>query len=169
MHFTQRRTGFVGLLCDMVSVRHLFRSLVAGDDPALKYLLTYKLSQDHLELFFGAIRQRGGWNNNPTCEQFKEAYKRLLVRHQMVRVQRGNCQAQDTTTVLNCGSTAKPVNIDTSDMGAIRRGELDVEVEMAPVDLDSSELPFSSLSNVVDNAVTYIADFFVRMARCKVM
>jgi len=40
----------------------------------MKYLLTYKFSQDHIELFFGAVRSTGGFNNNPT------AYKRLLMR-----------------------------------------------------------------------------------------
>ena len=29
-----------------------------------KFVLTYKFSQDHLELLFNKIRQRGGWNNN---------------------------------------------------------------------------------------------------------
>ena len=35
----------------------------------LNFLLMYKFSQDHLELFFDAIRTAGGWNNNPTPEQ----------------------------------------------------------------------------------------------------
>ena len=66
MHFTQRKTGFIGLLCNIASVCHLFQILVTGDSPPLRYLLTCKLSQDHLELFFAAIRLTGGWNNNPT-------------------------------------------------------------------------------------------------------
>jgi len=42
-------------------------------------LLTYKLSQDHLEHFFGLIRARFGANNNPTPLQFKNTYRRLLL------------------------------------------------------------------------------------------
>lgn len=42
----------------------------------MKYLLTYKLSQDYLETFFSAI-SRGGFNNNPNVFQLKSAYKRL--------------------------------------------------------------------------------------------
>lgn len=41
-------------------------------EPAsgFSYFLTYKICQDPLELFFGEIRQRGGFNNNPNAEQF---------------------------------------------------------------------------------------------------
>jgi len=45
----------------------------------LNYLLTFKLNQDHLEIFFSALRSRGGFNNNPNAQQFKAAYKRLMV------------------------------------------------------------------------------------------
>lgn len=43
------------------------------------YIITYRLSQDHLELFFSCVRQRGGWNNNPSASQFRHAYRKLLV------------------------------------------------------------------------------------------
>ena len=46
---------------------------------SFKACLTYKLSQDHLELFFSAVRAAGGFNN-PTAQQFMAAYKRLLLR-----------------------------------------------------------------------------------------
>jgi hypothetical protein len=51
----------------------------------LKYLLTYKLSQDHLEVFFSAIRAKGGHNNNnnPSAIQFQSAYRQMLVRHEI--------------------------------------------------------------------------------------
>ncbi|KAF8789068.1 DNA transposase THAP9 like protein [Argiope bruennichi] len=44
----------------------------------LGFLMTYKFSQDHLEMFFSAIRSKGGYNNNHTCKQFQAAYLRLL-------------------------------------------------------------------------------------------
>ena len=37
--------------------------LLSADSPYCQhYLLTYKFSQDHLELFFSSVRRRGGWN-----------------------------------------------------------------------------------------------------------
>ena len=65
----------------------------------MKYILTYKFCQDHLKLFFGAVRSAGGWNNNPTTSQFTSAYKKLLMRH-MVEEGHGNCQPQDDTSIL---------------------------------------------------------------------
>ncbi|XP_040074900.1 uncharacterized protein LOC120847019 [Ixodes scapularis] len=43
------------------------------------YLCSYWTSQDHLEMFFSCVRQRGGWNNNPSAAQFRQAYRKLLV------------------------------------------------------------------------------------------
>ena len=59
----------------------------------------YKFSQDHIELFFAAIRAAGGWNNNPTTIQFSSAYKQPLMRH-MIEGGHGNCIAQDNTKLL---------------------------------------------------------------------
>ena len=70
---TRRKTGFLGFLCCIDSVQALYDRLLAADDGPL----TYKMSQDHLELFFAAVRACGRWNNNPTASQFTAAYKRL--------------------------------------------------------------------------------------------
>ena len=53
------------------SVKALFQELVHKYQAHLKYLITYKFSQDYLELFFSAVRGMNGWNNNPTSSQFK--------------------------------------------------------------------------------------------------
>uniref|UniRef100_A0A1S4KWE5 Transposable element P transposase-like RNase H C-terminal domain-containing protein n=2 Tax=Ixodes scapularis TaxID=6945 RepID=A0A1S4KWE5_IXOSC len=57
------------------------------------YILTHKISQDHLEIFFGSIRGKGGYNNNPTAWQFKAAYKRLLIQTEVKSSEAGNCSA----------------------------------------------------------------------------
>ena len=54
---SKRKTGFVGFLACLESVSNIFHQYVE-QDLSLKYLLTYKLSQDHLELFFSTIRAR---------------------------------------------------------------------------------------------------------------
>ena len=41
------------------------------------------MSQDHLELLFGAIRSHGSSSNNPTVTQFQVIYKRLLMRNEV--------------------------------------------------------------------------------------
>nr|CAH7742429.1 unnamed protein product [Callosobruchus chinensis] len=68
----------------------------------LKYLLTYKLSKDHIELFFGAIRSRGGHNNNnnPSAKQFQAALKKLIVHSQIRAGDTGNIINLDATSIL---------------------------------------------------------------------
>ena len=79
---SQRKTAFLGFLICMESLENLYKYYVK-EKKLLKYILTYKLSQDHLELFFGAVRSKGGYNNNPTARQFEAAYKRLLVHSEI--------------------------------------------------------------------------------------
>jgi hypothetical protein len=78
---SRRKTGFLGFLSNIQAYKSMFEQLVEGG--LLKYLLTYKTSQDHLELFFGAIRSRNGKNDNPTAIQFCSAYKSLLMHGTM--------------------------------------------------------------------------------------
>lgn len=56
-----------------------------------RYLLTYRLSQDHLETLFSRIRRRGGWNNNPNSLQFKYALRALLQKNGVTSSKQGNC------------------------------------------------------------------------------
>ena len=51
---SKRKTGFLGFMVSIDSVSGLLDDLINVQNPALKYLLTYKMSQDHLELFFSA-------------------------------------------------------------------------------------------------------------------
>ena len=97
---SKRKTGLLGFLLCINAVVGLAENLVIAENKVLKYLLTYKMSQDHLELFFSAVRACGGWNNNPTTRQFVAAYKQLLMRHN-IEGGRGNCTPQDDTEILN--------------------------------------------------------------------
>ena len=71
----------------------------------VRYLLIYKLSKDHLELLFGAVRSAGGFNNNQSDIQFAASHRRLLMRHTNERAGgggggggRGQATAQHRTT-----------------------------------------------------------------------
>lgn len=59
---TKRSIAFVGLAININSLIELCDVLLLGTDPAVKpmrYLRTYCFSQDHLEIFFSAIRRAG--------------------------------------------------------------------------------------------------------------
>lgn len=98
-----RKTGFLGFLICIQSIKNMYTDLIENK-KLLKYILTYKLSQDHLELFFGAIRSRGGHNNNPTARQFEAAYKRILVHNQITGPKTGNATNLTNISILTCSN-----------------------------------------------------------------
>lgn len=51
---TTRKTPFLGLIISLHSIKGMFYDYIKGEK--LRYMLTYKCSQDHLELFFCSIR-----------------------------------------------------------------------------------------------------------------
>ena len=136
----------------------------------MKYILTYKFSQDHLELFFGAIRSAGGFNNNPTAQQFTAAYKRLLLRSSIEGRNR-NCKKQDKTDILEIITDSdnridKMININ--DVALIRKYDLE------KVFLSQQEENFSNVPNIPvvsefkTAAISYIAGFVVKMITRKI-
>jgi len=100
----QRKTGFLGLI---ICLNNLIQLYEVVKKNGISYLLSYKLSQDHLEVFFSALRSRGGFNNNPNAIQFKSAYKRLLVKHQISGSEYGNCSTINTASILFVSSNRK--------------------------------------------------------------
>ena len=163
---SKQKTGFLGFMIAIKSVKALYCELVASPKPHMKYLLTYKISQDHLELFFSAIRAAGGWNNNPTASQFTSAYKKLLMRHK-IEGGNGNCEAQDETTILNnikdqCSVNNLPTG--TTDMQNARRYDLTLR---APITTDHDYCDISNevvVSEYKEAAITYIAGFVCKTA-----
>lgn len=80
------------------SILDLAKNLFA-ENCMYKYLLTYKFSQDHLELLFARIRSRHGWNNNPNVMQFKYAMKQILMRNCLAASKSENCIALDSDPI----------------------------------------------------------------------
>ena len=167
---SRRKTGFLGFLLDIDAIVGLVGDLVNVENPVLRYLLTYKMSQDHLELFFSAVRASGGWNNNPTSRQFTTAYKQLLMRHN-IEGGRGNCSPQDDTEILNsvqdqCEINSLPTGI--SDVALARRYDLALREPVA------SDHDYCDVSNVIELSdfkeavISYIAGYVVKIMEKKI-
>jgi len=69
--------GFTIAIKSMFSIAETIFS-IQYTSKNFSYILTYRFSQDHLEILFGQIRQRLGSNNNPNVAQFKTAIKQIL-------------------------------------------------------------------------------------------
>jgi len=119
---SNRKTGVIELITAVTSACCLLDKLVASSSAPLKYLLAYKFSQDHIELFVGDVRGRGRWNNNPTARQFKAAYKRLLMHQHVKAVATGNVLPLEPVELLTVSShIERAQNFADSDMQCMCR------------------------------------------------
>jgi len=85
-----KKTGFLGLIVCLQSVKEFFFDVIKTG--TLHFFLTYKISQDHLEILFSNIRSMGGFNNDPTASQFEAAYKRLIIHTELkVSIEANRC------------------------------------------------------------------------------
>ena len=74
-----RKTFVIGFVIFIKSTIEMANEMFSAINQPFKYLLTYKFSQDHIELLFSCIRAKGGWNNNPNCLQLKYAIRKMLL------------------------------------------------------------------------------------------
>ena len=87
----RRKTFIVGFITSAKSVLAISKDLLYRENNPLQYVLTYKFSQDPLEMFFSTIRGRFGWNNNPNVLEFKYAIRALLLKNNIDAPGTGNC------------------------------------------------------------------------------
>jgi len=97
---TTVKTGFVGFIICLTNLYSLCESFFKK--RIVDYVLSYKLFQDHVEMFFALIRRMNGFSNNPTIVQFESAYKKLLLNNMNVTVPAtANCTPQYETLIIS--------------------------------------------------------------------
>ena len=139
------KTGFIGFIIAMKNFKLIYYNYVIKD-KYLDYILTYKFSQDHLEVLFSSIRAMGGFNNNPTAKQFASAYKKLLVHNEVKSSAEANCLPQDNTNILTVSS---------------RRTETETDLN-TNCDIDYDNIPLSAINSSLTEPVVYVAGFVER-------
>ncbi|XP_055291127.1 DNA transposase THAP9 isoform X3 [Moschus berezovskii] len=80
---SKRKLGFLGFLLNAESLKWLYQNYVFPKVMPFPYLLMYKFSQDHLELFLKMLRQVSVTTSNPTCMAFQKAYHNLETRYRL--------------------------------------------------------------------------------------
>jgi len=96
----RRKVFALGFLIDIKSIRELALELLCNIENPLKYFLTYKTSQDHIELYFCCLRSRCGFNNNPDVQQVLWAVRRLLYKNSVRPSLNANCLSDDFESSL---------------------------------------------------------------------
>jgi hypothetical protein len=121
-------------------------------------LLTYKVSQDHLEIFFGVIRRKGWLNDNPTASQFQCAFKRILLQSDLTAPTSRNCIVQDDTLELPGSSTKNQNNL----MPIL------VEESEDHDHIDEYEIMSAELDKIQKDVTTYMSGALVRAVRSRI-
>ncbi|CAI6359121.1 unnamed protein product [Macrosiphum euphorbiae] len=67
-------------------------------DIGFHYVLTNKMNQDKLEIFFGSVRQATGPNDHPSTPTFLQVYKILSAYSILKPPKSGNCTILETAT-----------------------------------------------------------------------
>ena len=157
LYKSRRKMGIVGLLINIESIKWLSHTLLLQDEIPCSFLLTYKFSQDHLELYFGAIRAAGGHNNNPTCRQFGATYRKLLARCDVAIGSNtvGNVSSIDTTCLLDVNQSERTLDEAPEESNYVIGTTWHLEDH--PYAIDGGNLTL-----FVENVVTYISGFVAR-------
>lgn len=173
------KTGFLGAIICIESLMTLYHYLVE-EKQVIKYISMYRISQDHLELFFGLIRKHGGYNNNPNAVQFRAAYKKSLNHLELRSSFSGNCIPLDNYTILN--STSENVINSTSDsnrhdedifevLQSTKALESDLEAERN-CDIFSNILQTENTTQITQIIVGYISGYvsrsLIKTLKCEV-
>lgn len=136
----------------------------------LKFLPIYKFSQDQLELFFGAIRSYGGYNNNPTSRQFRSSYRKLITHATIRDGGLENCIPQDQIGILNTSSVEIKEPTDCiNETCLIRMNDVELDAEQLLHLQDHDYIAnTNSLSPFTKETIIYKARFVAHQLESKI-
>ncbi len=70
-------------------------------------MLTNTLNQDCLKNLFSVIRGRGGHRDNPTPQQFRAAFRQIVIQQLFQQSERSNCKIDFDKVLLDVDSIRK--------------------------------------------------------------
>lgn len=91
---SSNRTAFRGFIIDAESLISMYTEYVE-EKLLLESISTYTLQQDVIEMFFGRVRAKCGYNSNPNVHQFKGAYRQLSTNIKIQISKHANCRYFD--------------------------------------------------------------------------
>ncbi|KAH9371759.1 hypothetical protein HPB48_021024 [Haemaphysalis longicornis] len=144
-----RRMSVISLAFTLKSVSQLAGTLFGSN--LCRYICTGNLDQDPLEMYFSCVRQRGGWNNNPSASEFRQAYRRTPV-HAAVGGSQNAPQLEGIKLATN-QETSNSTCDEDSDKA------VDPEAAVLPAALDHD---YFAVTTFASEVVKYIGGFVVR-------
>ena len=103
------KTFIMGFALSSKSILAVAEHLLSRKYNQFEYVLTYRFSQDQLEMFFSKVRSRLGWNNNPNALQFKWALRVQLQKNQVAASSSANCLVIEESKLVEASHLDKKV------------------------------------------------------------
>ncbi|XP_065324781.1 uncharacterized protein LOC135931529 [Gordionus sp. m RMFG-2023] len=151
---SNKKTCVEGLILSMKSILEMGKELLTGETPKMKFFLTYKTSQDHLELYFCSIRSRGGFNDNPSAYQVRSAV-RISLMAKLDTTITGNCISLDNTQLI-CSNFQ---NNHDDDFNSIKTISNPIIPQALSYYFSQTNPHIPKLSLYLDNLTTYISGY----------
>ena len=140
--------------------------LTLPENP-FKYVLTYKYSQDHIEILFSCIRAKGGWNNNLNSLQLKYTLRRMLLGNSVTPSANANCQVFDDTVVILIFRTWKHAFPLVEDSHCPKDDEQDTDRVSGMInDLMKSNPHSEFIQNILEYISGFIVAKLVKQVKC---
>ena len=156
---TRRKTFVQGFIIAAKSAKLLALSLFTLQSHPFSYVLTYKLSQDHLELTFSCLRGMNGYCSNPTVIQVVSGLKRILLRTSIVASKNGNCvhfEVDESPSIFSLKWTKN--RCDVAENSVVE----DVDDDMLALDMTGEHSLYKK------NTLAYIGGYICRALRANI-
>lgn len=157
-------------------------SAILGTYHALKMqdetfeLATGLYNQDSVEHLFSKLRQRGGFNSNPTARMVRLSLRHILCTGYIHTSDRGNIQCLEAECLINPPTDViKAIENSMSTSHSFVQHDIDPEDELFANDVDILEQydntedtgNINSLISYDENAIAYFAGYVVRKSITK--
>lgn len=174
------QTAYIGYIVNMQNLLDMFNELVV-EKKIMQSIRVHKISQDHIEVKFGRLRNVGGCNNNPNCQQFNGALNNLLSTTAIGFSNDGNCTVLEDVETHNSYS-----NISTITSRRPKRPQVthdyfipeEKDEVLEELNQTQENLPVNQLNDLTDLNVAHVAgrieeriemrnEFQTQCERCK--
>lgn len=164
---------FKGFVITIKSILQMYTELVNKYETF--ELATGLCNQDSVEHLFSKVRQRGGFNPNPTARMVRLSIRHILSTGYIQTTNKGNvqCEIESETLINRANEVIKTMENCLSTNNAVATDENDLESNIEFLtnnqeffeewnDIEVEHI--NKLSNYDENAVTYFAGYVAR--RC---
>jgi len=165
---SNKKTFIIGFAVAVKSIIEI-SEMIFTQNLNFKYILTYRFSQDHIELLFGRIRQRYGANNNPNVIQFKTALKQILLKNSVTCSSHGNCNTFDDNATLSIFSfkcNKKNQNINISNDNFSESEEIEIVNRSTLLNNANSDYEDDSKKNIIYYITGYALKKIIPLLDC---